>query len=186
MFGPPRCFLCPSIGVVELAVFRCFWRSVMCSDLNMKRLLATLLLIKKPISSGMFLLFQCFCIGEERANFDFFCNCGDVGVVRLFGFRFSFFNGRLKVGSLSADNFVFDMIAAFTQFPILISGLGRVGTLPCFAEVRASFLLLSSRGVRLVGLSTFVGNSCMLLLAGFIKNFRGVFFFRVVGIFPLS
>ena len=37
-----------------------------------------------------------------------------------------------------------------------------------------------------MGLSTVVGNSCMLLLAGFIKNFSGVFFFRVVGIFPLS
>ena len=106
--------------------------------------------------------------------------------MRLFRFKFSFFNGWLKVGSLSAENFVFDMIAAFTQFPILIPGLGRVGILPCFAEVFASFLLLSFWGGRVVGLSTGVGNSCMLLLAGFIKNFRGVFFFRVVGIFPLS
>ena len=106
--------------------------------------------------------------------------------MRLFRFKFSFFNGWLKVGALSAENFVFDMIAAFTQFPILISGLGRVSTMPCYVEVRASFLLLSSRGVRVVGLSTVFGNSCMLLLAGFIKNFRGVFFFRVVGIFPLS
>ena len=186
MFGPPCCFLCPSIGVVELVVFRYFWRSMMCSDLNMKRLLATLLFIKKPISSGMFLLFQCFCIGEEGANFDFFCNCGNVGVVGLFGFNFSFFNGWLKVGSLSADNFVFDMIAAFTQFPILIPATGRVGALPCFAEVLAPFLLLGSWGVRVVGLSTVVGKSCMLLLAGVIKNFIGVFFFRVVGIFPLS
>ena len=53
------------------------------------------------------------------------------------------------------------MIAAFTQFPILIPGLGRVGALPFFAEVVASFLLLGSWGVRVVGLSTVVGNSCM-------------------------
>ena len=61
-----------------------------------------------------------------------------------------------------------------------------MGALPCFAEVVASFLLLGSWGVRVVGLSTVFGNSCMLLLAGFIKNFSGVFFFIVVGIFPLS
>ena len=78
------------------------------------------------------------------------------------------------------------MIAAFTQFPMLILATGRVGALPCFAEVLAPFLLLGSWRVRVVGLSTVFGNSCMLLLAGFIKNFRGVFFFRVVGIFPLS
>ena len=68
MFGTPRCFLCPRSGVVELVVFRYFWRSMVCSDLSMKRLLATSFFIKKPISSGMFLLFQCFCIGEEGAN----------------------------------------------------------------------------------------------------------------------
>ena len=78
------------------------------------------------------------------------------------------------------------MIAAFTQFPILIPATGRVDALPCFAEVLAPFLLLGSWGVRVVGLSTVVGKSCMLLLAGVIKNFIGVFFFRVVGIFPLS
>ena len=78
------------------------------------------------------------------------------------------------------------MIAAFTQFPILIPATGRVGALPCFAEVLASSLLLGSWGVRVVGLSNVVGNSFMLLLAGFIRNFRGVFFLRVVGIFPLS
>ena len=78
------------------------------------------------------------------------------------------------------------MTAAFTQFPILIPATGRVGVLPCFAEVLASFLLLGSWGVRVVGLSTVVGNSFMLLFAGFIKNFSGVFFLRVVGIFPLS
>ena len=78
------------------------------------------------------------------------------------------------------------MIAAFTQFPILIPATGRVGALPCFADILAPFLSLGSWGVRLVGLSTVVGNSCMLLLAGFIKNFSGVFFFREVGIFPLS
>ena len=78
------------------------------------------------------------------------------------------------------------MTAAFTQFPILIPATGRVGALPCFAEVLASFLLLGFWGVRVEGLSTVVGNSFMLLFAGFIKNFSGVFFLRVVGIFPLS
>jgi len=68
----------------------------------------------------------------------------------------------------------------------LIPVTGRVGALSCFAEVLAWSLLLGSWGVRVVGLSTVVGNSCMLLLAGFIKNFSDVFFFRVVGMFPLS
>jgi len=77
IFGIPRCFLRPSSGVVELVCFLCFWRFIIFSDLSMKRLLATSFFIKKPISSGMVLLFQCVCISEEGDNFDFFCKWTD-------------------------------------------------------------------------------------------------------------
>ena len=104
---------------------------------------------------------------------------------KTISFQILVFDGWLKVSSLGADNFVFDMIAAFTQFPILILQLEEwAHCLACRSTCSVSIAWLL--GVRVVGLSTVVGKSCMLLLAGVIKNFIGVFFFRVVGIFPLS
>ena len=37
-----------------------------------------------------------------------------------------------------------------------------------------------------MGFSTVVKSSCIFLLVGLIKNFRGVLFLRFVGMFPLS